>query len=187
MLLNLIPHFNFATVRIPGVLQRIALCTLLAAPIVVYFDWRAAVRVDRRRCSRSTRADAVRAGARCAGRVAAGVLEPGRDFGALIDRLLLDGHLWAQSKTWDPGRACQHPAGAVQPAVRRARRALAAVDDSAQPRRRCGCCSPAWLCLWLGAILDATFMPINKSLWTPVVLHLHDRLGAAALRRVLTG
>ncbi len=36
------------------------------------------------------------------GRIAAGVLEPGRDFGAYVDRLLLDGHLWAKSKTWDP-------------------------------------------------------------------------------------
>jgi predicted acyltransferase len=40
-LLNLIPYFDFDTVRIPGVLQRIALCTLLAAPIVVYCGWRA--------------------------------------------------------------------------------------------------------------------------------------------------
>ncbi|MGJ9419191.1 acyltransferase family protein [Massilia sp. CMS3.1] len=39
-LLNLIPHFNVETVRIPGVLQRIALCTLLAAPTVVYCGWR---------------------------------------------------------------------------------------------------------------------------------------------------
>ncbi|UUZ57042.1 hypothetical protein LP419_20440 [Massilia sp. H-1] len=27
--------------RIPGVLQRIAICTVLAAPIVVYCSWRA--------------------------------------------------------------------------------------------------------------------------------------------------
>ncbi len=39
-LLNLIPNFSFGTVRIPGVLQRIALCTMLAAPIVVYFNWK---------------------------------------------------------------------------------------------------------------------------------------------------
>ena len=39
--LNLIPSFHFATLRIPGVLQRIALCTMLAAPIVLYCSWRA--------------------------------------------------------------------------------------------------------------------------------------------------
>jgi predicted acyltransferase len=34
--------------------------------------------------------------------IGAGVLEPGKDFGAYIDRMLLDGHMWVQSKTWDP-------------------------------------------------------------------------------------
>ena len=36
------------------------------------------------------------------GVVAAGALEPGRDFGAWVDRQLLGGHLWSQSRTWDP-------------------------------------------------------------------------------------
>ena len=34
LLLNFVPAFNLETLRIPGVLQRIALCTILAAPIV---------------------------------------------------------------------------------------------------------------------------------------------------------
>ncbi|MFN6171256.1 MAG: heparan-alpha-glucosaminide N-acetyltransferase domain-containing protein, partial [Burkholderiales bacterium] len=38
--LNFIPNFNLDTLRIPGVLQRIALCTALAAPIVLWFNWR---------------------------------------------------------------------------------------------------------------------------------------------------
>jgi predicted acyltransferase len=44
-LLNLIPYFDVEQVRIPGVLQRIALCTLLAAPIVVYCGWRRQVAI----------------------------------------------------------------------------------------------------------------------------------------------
>ena len=36
LLLNLIPSFDFATLRILGVLQRLGLCTLLAAPIVLW-------------------------------------------------------------------------------------------------------------------------------------------------------
>ena len=36
LLLNLFPSFDFSTVRIPGVLQRIALCILLAAPVVIH-------------------------------------------------------------------------------------------------------------------------------------------------------
>jgi predicted acyltransferase len=34
--------------------------------------------------------------------VGAANLEPETNLGAWIDRLLLDGHLWSQSKTWDP-------------------------------------------------------------------------------------
>src|SRR5207244_2580464 len=35
-LLNLFPAFDWATVRIPGVLQRIALCIVIAAPVAIY-------------------------------------------------------------------------------------------------------------------------------------------------------
>src|SRR6476469_3755682 len=38
--LNLMPYFRFDVVRVPGVLQRIALCTLLAAPVAVFCSWR---------------------------------------------------------------------------------------------------------------------------------------------------
>ena len=36
------------------------------------------------------------------GLVAAGRLEPGLDFGAWLDRLLLVGHLWPKVRIWDP-------------------------------------------------------------------------------------
>jgi len=39
--LNFLPAFDPSTVRIPGVLQRIALCLLIAAPIVIWGGWRA--------------------------------------------------------------------------------------------------------------------------------------------------
>src|SRR5450830_809171 len=133
-LLNLIPYFNFPAVRLPGVLQRIALCTLLAAPIVVYCCWRQQL-------------------VWIAGLLAAyaalmlcvdvpgfgpGVLEPGKDLGAWIDRILLGKHLWVQSKTWDPEGLLS-----TMPAL------------------------GGLLLLALGATFDAILMPINKSLWTP--------------------
>eukprot|EP01036_Dinobryon_divergens_P020107 gene20107-27530_t len=80
--LNLIPQFNLATVRIPGVLQRIALCTLLAAPIVVYFSWRAQLV-----CIAALLAlySVLMLYVPVPG-IGAGVLEPGKDLGAYLDR-----------------------------------------------------------------------------------------------------
>lgn len=153
--LNLVPAFDFSTVRIPGVLQRIALCTLLAAPIVVYFSWRGQL-------------------AWIAGLLALyswpmlsyGALEPGQDFGSMIDRALLDGHLWKQSKTWDPeGLFSTIPAVCSQLFGVLAGRWLLRGAPRAE--------TAVWLllagllALWLGAILDTILMPINKSLWTP--------------------
>lgn len=166
LVLNFIPKFDLATLRIPGVLQRIALCTALAAPLVLYCSWRAlsswliglllfyaAVML----LIPVPGPDGV---------VAAGVLEPGRDLGAYIDRLLLSGHLWAKSHTWDPeGLLSTLPALASM---------LSGVLvghwlTQARPRAE----KTVWMmiaglfCLCSGVLLDATLMPINKSLWTP--------------------
>jgi len=160
-LLNLIPRFDFEHVRIPGVLQRIALCTLLAAPIVVYLRWRAQLAVIAALLALYT---VLMLGVPVPG-MGAGVLEPGRDFGAWVDRMLLDGHLWVQSKTWDPeGLVSTIPALCSQLFGVLAGRVLAAN----LPRIE----QTAWMLfaglvfLALGSSLDAVLMPINKSLWT---------------------
>ncbi|MBL8519475.1 MAG: DUF1624 domain-containing protein [Betaproteobacteria bacterium] len=166
LMLNLIPNFDFATVRIPGVLQRIGLCIVVAAPIVVYAGWRAqgawivvcfAVYSVLMLAVPVPGPDGV---------VAAGALEPGRDAGAYIDRLLLSGHLWARSKTWDPeGLVCTLPAVATLLFGVLTGHGLAAKMDAAA--KTVWMLLAGLLCLWIGAMLDAVFMPINKSLWTP--------------------
>ncbi|MDB5908029.1 MAG: hypothetical protein JWP34_2143 [Massilia sp.] len=160
--LNLIPNFNFAAVRIPGVLQRIAVCTLLAAPIVVYCSWRQQLAVI---AALLAAYSALMLWAPVPG-IGAGVLEPGKDFGAYIDRFLLGKHMWVQSKTWDPeGLVSTVPALCSQlVGVLAGRWLLAPVNRTEQT---------VWLVLAgllllaLGSILDAILMPINKSLWTP--------------------
>ena len=160
--LNLYPRFDFATVRIPGVLQRIALCTLLAAPIVVYCRWRAQLLWI---LALFAVYSALMLWAPVPG-IGAGVLEPGKDFGAWIDRMLLDGHMWAQSKTWDPeGLFSTLPAVASQLMGVLAGRWLLSGHSKTE--------QTVWMLLaglalvWLGNILDVVLMPINKSLWTP--------------------
>lgn len=164
--LNFIPYFNLATLRYPGVLQRIGLCVFLAAPLVLFGR---------------ARAQALGALALLAlyavlmlavpvpdanGVVGTGVLQPGRDTGAFVDRWLMSGHLWVKSKVWDPEGLLS-----TLPAV------ASLLAGSLTGRWLLGRATPAsktvWLllagllALWLGTLLDAVLMPINKSLWTP--------------------
>lgn len=159
--LNIIPNFNFATVRIPGVLQRIALCTVLAAPIVVYCSWRgqlawiAALLTVYSVCMLWFPVPGF----------GAGVLEPGKDFGAWIDRLLLDGHLWVRSKSWDPeGVFSTLPAICSQLIGVLCGRWL--LTSWSRAEQTAWMAMAGLLLLWLGAMLDVVLMPINKSLWT---------------------
>ncbi len=163
--LNYIPNFNLATVRIPGVLQRIALCTVLAAPIVVYCNWK-------QQCYWILGLLALYTGLMLYvpvpdgnGLWGAGVLEPGRDFGSFVDRLFLTGHMWVNSKTWDPegvtstiSAVCSQLFGVL------AGRWLA--TTASKEVKTVWMLLAGLACLWIGAIIDSTFMPINKSLWT---------------------
>ena len=93
-----IPTFDLSTLRIPGVLQRIAVC-YVAAWLVHRL--------------RRPWAEAAMAGGLMAAywflmtrvTVPGGLppnLEPETNLGAWLDRTLMSGHLWRQSKTWDP-------------------------------------------------------------------------------------
>ena len=163
--LNLYPNFDWSTVRIPGVLQRIALCALLAGPIVLWFNWR-------QQCGWIVSLLALYSVLMLMipvtdveGVIGLGVLEPGRDVGAFVDRWLLDGHLWSASRTWDPEGLVS-----TLPALGNLLLGVLAGRWIEQPLAKAE--KTVWLfiaglaCLWLGEVLDVTFMPINKSLWT---------------------
>jgi predicted acyltransferase len=99
LVLHGFPNYDLSTIRIPGVLQRIALAFLIATPAVLWLG---------------RRGIAATAAALLLGYWAlltlvpvpghgAGVLEPGRDLGAYIDRVVFGtAHLWRQAETWDP-------------------------------------------------------------------------------------
>jgi predicted acyltransferase len=164
-LLNYIPKFDLSTVRIPGVLQRIALCTMLAAPLVVYFSWRQIVVWIAGLLALYSAVMLLVPVPDMNGVVGAGVLEPGRDAGAWLDRQFLAGHMWVQSKTWDPeGLFTTIPALCSQLiGVLTGRWLMARREKTEQT---------VWMLLaglallLAGAILDVVLMPINKSLWS---------------------
>jgi len=163
--LNFIPAFDPWTVRIPGVLQRIALCVAIAAPIVTFWGWRGSVVAIGLLFIAYTVPMLFVPVPGADGLVAAGRLEPGNDFGAWIDRRVFGAHVWSQSRTWDPeGLVSTLPAAAsllfgvlagfyLAHGSRRERAPVMALAGVAF--------------LVLGIAMDAFFLPINKNLWTP--------------------
>lgn len=164
--LNFIPSLDPATLRWPGVLQRLGLCTMLAAPLAVFFNWRQQTGVGLALLGVYTLLMLAVPVPGPDGVLRTGSLNPGEDTGAYLDRLLMGGHLWAQSKTWDPeGLLSTLPALASQIA------GLLAGHWLAQPRaaaeKAVGLFIAAAAALWAGEVLGAWSMPINKQLWTP--------------------
>ena len=147
LMFNLVPNFDFAHVRVPGVLQRIGVCYFFATLIYLYTSRRGQI-------------------VTVIGLLAfyTGIMFFYPFPGALADRwsidsnaarhfdgILLEGHMWSKTKVWDPEGALS-----TIPAI-------ATV--------LCGILATQYL--KSGAILAAAglllslVIPINKSLWTP--------------------
>lgn len=98
LFLNAFPRFDFATVRIPGVLQRIAICYLIAsliflttkvrtqlviAVVLLILYWLVMTRI-------------------AAPGFAVGDLSKEGSLASYIDRVLLGPHIWRQGRVYDP-------------------------------------------------------------------------------------
>lgn len=164
--LNFVPAFDPSTVRIPGVLQRIALCVAIAAPIVIWGGWRAAVLAIGALFVAYSVPMLLVPVAGADGIVSAGRLEPGNDFGAWLDRLLFGSHLWTQSRAWDPeGVLSTLPAAASVLFGVLAGHFVARVDARKERAPSLAIAGVGFLAA--GIAMDAFFLPINKNLWTP--------------------
>ncbi|MEL6922647.1 MAG: heparan-alpha-glucosaminide N-acetyltransferase domain-containing protein [Bacteroidota bacterium] len=98
LLLNLIPKFDFSTVRIPGVLQRIALVYGVTALLFLKTDWRQQLYF----AAACLLGYWVLMALVPVPGIGPANLEPETNLGAWLDNLLMEGHLWSQSKVWDP-------------------------------------------------------------------------------------
>lgn len=162
LLLHAFPDFlDFSTVRIPGVLQRIALAYLMAAPIALWLGARGravVVAVLLLGYWALMTLVPVPGGA-------AGVLEAGADLGAWIDRAVFGTeHLWSQSRTWDPEGLLS-----TLPAIATVLLGVFVGDwlhsDREPLERTVGLFVAGSIGLVAGLAWGAVF-PINKSLWT---------------------
>lgn len=151
---------RLSRLRIPGVLQRISIVFFFSSIIYLSSNWLTHIRI----------AVSLLVGYFILMTIVpvpdfgAANLEPETNLGAWVDRLLLDGHLWAQSKTWDPeGTLSTLPAIATCLLGMLSGQLITKVKSAAE--------KVAWL-FFIGSVLillgltwDLIF-PINKALWT---------------------
>lgn len=154
------PAERVLEIRIPGVLQRIAVVYCITAFLYLYA---------------SVRAQAAVLGlllfgyrALCALVPVPGIgrpaLDPGQNIAAWVDRLLLDGHLWKVTQTWDPEGILStvSAAGTCILGVWAGRIMIAAGEGHAGTLRL----AAGGLVLSALGLAWHPFFPINKSLWT---------------------
>jgi predicted acyltransferase len=154
------PFFDLSSIRIPGVLQRIAVCYFFATVVFLNFDlktqaaWALALMLIYW---------AAMAWFPVPG-VGAGSYEKGANFSAWVDSLFLQGHMWSQTKTWDPEGIFS-----TLPAISTT---LFGVLTGDLLKRNMPAIKKVWLMLASGTVAVAIgsawhyWLPINKSLWT---------------------
>lgn len=160
LFLNAVPSFDFSTIRIPGVLQRIGLVFLVVALFyhyikiriqilfsvgILFLYWILMVFVP---VPDSGISD----------------LQPGTDWGAWLDRHMLSGHLWKYSTTWDPeGLLSTLPAIVTGFLGVFSGKILFGSDNKVKSLLTL--LAFATVLIVVGLVWEQVF-PINKSLWT---------------------
>lgn len=159
-LLGPFPNINWATIRIPGVLQRIAVCYLIASVIFLFTKVRgqiiAVVGLNAVYWGLMTLYPTPGCGP--------GSLTMDCNFARYIDGLLIPGHMWSATKVWDPeGLVSTLPAISTVLFGILSGHLLRRFSSSAERLK--------WLVVQGLALLAlaytlAIWMPFNKALWT---------------------
>ena len=161
LLMSLYPKFDFAVVRIPGVLQRIGLVYLGASVLYLRTSWRTQALVL------AVLLAGYAALLQLVSVPGAGPanLEPATNLGAWLDRQLFgEAHLWIFSRTWDPEGLL-----GTLPALGTGLLGVLAAQWLRRPGstrvRLGGLLAAGVLAVALG-LLWAQWFPLNKALWT---------------------
>lgn len=158
--LSAFPTFPWATIRVPGVLQRIAICYLIAFLVFLWTTWRGQLIAVAAFNAVYWLLMALYPVPGCG----AGSYEAGCNFARFIDGKVLAGHMYAATKYYDPeGVVSTLPAITTVLCGILAGHLLRQFKEPKAVLLRFG----AWgvLLFCLGSILDL-WQPINKQLWT---------------------
>ena len=156
-----LPITRITTIRIPGVLQRIGVCYAASAllawrrPTRVLVAWSVGLMLGYW---------AVLTLVAAPGQAVATIDVPDATIAAFVDRWLLNGHLWASSKTWDP----EGPLSTVSAVATSLLGIIAGRwmrDPIPAPAKLNGLFGAAAIATATGLCWGWVF-PINKSLWT---------------------
>jgi len=176
-------RFDLSRVRIPGVLARLALCSLFAS--LIYRQVLKAAEDARLQIVLAITAVilltywALMTFVPVPGGLA-GDLSPSGNLGAWIDRTVIGtAHLWSSSKTWDPeGLLSTLPA--IATALTGVAAGLVLNSTRSQVEKTAIFIGAGGVCVMLGVGWDQRF-PINKSLWTSSYVLLSSGLAAILL------
>ena len=177
MALNLIGRFEFNTLRIPGVLTRIALVFLVIS--LIYIKTTPATRVWL--CFSFLVIYYLLMTVVPVPGFGPANLEPATNLGAWLDRTLLtENHLWRTSRTWDPEGILS-----TLPALSTGLLGIMTGDwlrrkDKPEAEKVAWLFAAGFLSVIAGLIWDG-FFPINKALWTSSFVLFTGGLAAMSL------
>ncbi len=156
--LNLCPDFDFADLRIAGVLQRIAIVFLICSFLYLNFEWKSLARIG---SAILVFYWLVMAFVPVPG-LGITSLEPGNNIAAWIDNILLPGRKW--QGTWDPeGLFSTLPS--IVTGIAGMLAGILIVSKLQIERKIIWLFTLGFLAFLIGGIWDWTF-PINKNLWS---------------------
>jgi predicted acyltransferase len=155
------PYFNLTTIRILGVLPRIGICYFAASLLILYTK---SVRVQVYCLLGLLISYWLMMKLIPVPGVGTGVLERGRNLSAYVDSLVLSGHMWGQTKTWDPeGIVSTLPA--IATAIFGVLTGRFLRSEHSKEEKTAWMFVAGNLLILAAAILDM-WLPINKSIWT---------------------